>query len=297
MAILKLEEVVKQYNKHLAVDKVSFQVPEGSIFGLLGPNGAGKTSIIRIITTIIRADTGKVFFNGELLNNNHPSKIGYMPEERGLYKKMKVGDHLIYLARLKGLNKSDAKESIEHWMEKFEIMDWWSKKVNELSKGMQQKIQFISTVIHKPPLLILDEPFSGLDPINTNLIKSEIENLRESGTSIIFSTHRMEQVEEICEHIVLIDKGQNVLEGKVKDIKNTYKKNLFKIGVDGELPANLESQLPVVQKESNAIIVKLKESEDSNALLNTFLKLPLKITSFNEILPSLNEIFIQQVES
>lgn len=297
MKVLTLEEVVKSYEKHLAVDEVSFEVPGGSIFGLLGPNGAGKTTLIRIITTIIRADSGRIFFKGEVLNSDHPSRIGYMPEERGLYKKMKVGDHLIYLARLKGLSKTQAKESIHHWLEKFEITDWWSKKVNELSKGMQQKIQFISTVVHEPELLILDEPFSGLDPINTNLIKSEIRKLQEKGTSIIFSTHRMEQVEEICEHIVLINKGQNVLEGKVDDIKNTYKQNIFQIEFEGELSQKLVSDRSIIEKSSNKIRIQLEEEQDSNALLNQFLKEGIKVLSFNEIFPSLNEIFIRQVES
>ena len=193
-AVLALENVRKAYENHIAVDGVSFAVPKGCIFGLLGPNGAGKTSLIRIVTTITKADSGNVYLNGEELNSTHPSKIGYMPEERGLYKKMKVGDHLIYLARLKGMSPSEANESIKGWMAKFEIEDWWDKKIEELSKGMQQKIQFIATVCHNPPLLILDEPFSGLDPINTNLIKEEIQNLKNAGTSIIFSTHRMEPV-------------------------------------------------------------------------------------------------------
>lgn len=297
MIVLKLEEIIKAYEKHLAVDKVSFAVPEGSIFGLLGPNGAGKTTLIRIITTIIRADSGRIFFKGESLNNNHPSRIGYMPEERGLYKKMKVGDHLIYLARLKGLSKQKARTSINYWLEKFEITDWWSKKVNELSKGMQQKIQFISTVVHEPELLILDEPFSGLDPINTNLIKSEIRKLQEKGTSIIFSTHRMEQVEEICEHIVLINNGQNVLEGRVSDIKNTFKQNVFQLEYEGNLPQGIESGLSIVEKSANKIQVQLAEPQDANALLGRFLRPDIKVTSFNEILPSLNEIFIRQVES
>jgi ABC-2 type transport system ATP-binding protein len=297
MIVLQLKEVVKAYEKHLAVDQVSFEVPRGSIFGLLGPNGAGKTTLIRIITTIIRADSGRIFFNGEALNSDHPSQIGYMPEERGLYKKMKVGDHLIYLARLKGLSKTEAKEKIHHWLEKFEITDWWSKKVNELSKGMQQKIQFISTVVHEPELLILDEPFSGLDPINTNLIKSEIRHLQENGTSIIFSTHRMEQVEEICEHIVLINKGQNVLEGKVNDIKNTYKQNIFQLEYEGTISEGILNGLSIVEKANGKIRIQLEEGQDSNALLKQFLKQGIKIISFNEIFPSLNEIFIRQVES
>ena len=213
--ILSLKNIVKRYHKNTAVDDVSFDVKKGSIFGLLGPNGAGKTSIIRIITTITGADEGEVLLDGVKLNNNHPAEIGYMPEERGLYKKMKVGEQLLYLAQLKGLPYDEAKKSILHWMDKFEIRDWWNKKVEELSKGMQQKIQFIATVMHGPKLLILDEPFSGLDPVNTNLIKKEISELRDKGISIIFSTHRMEQVEEICEDIVLINHGKKILEGKL----------------------------------------------------------------------------------
>ena len=239
MNILELENVVKTYENHTAVDGVSFNVPKGSIFGLLGPNGAGKTSLIRIITTITRADSGRVFLNGEALHSRHPEMIGYMPEERGLYKKMKVGNHLMYLAQLKGLSKKVAREKINHWLEKFDIANWWDKRVEELSKGMQQKIQFISTIVHEPPLLILDEPFSGLDPINANLMKDEIAQLRDEGTSIIFSTHRMEQVEEVCEQIVLINRGKNVLEGSVKDIKNQFKENLFEVKYDGTLPDNL----------------------------------------------------------
>jgi ABC-2 type transport system ATP-binding protein len=208
MNILSLREVTKSYTNHLAVDNVSFDMPKGGIFGLLGPNGAGKTSLIRIITCITRADTGTILFDGEPLNNNHPSEIGYMPEERGLYKKMKVGEQLTYLALLKGMGKAHAKKEISTWMEKFEIQDWYNRKIEELSKGMQQKIQFIATIIHRPKLLILDEPFSGLDPINSNLIKDEIIKLNQSGISIIFSTHRMEQVEEICQDIVLINKGK-----------------------------------------------------------------------------------------
>ena len=215
MNILSLNNVVKQYHNHRAVDDVSFNVRSQSIFGLLGPNGAGKTSLIRIITTITAADSGEVLINGNKLNQMSARDIGYLPEERGLYKKMKVGDQLMFLAQLKGLSKADAKKNIGYWFEKFGIEDWWNKKVDELSKGMQQKIQFVSTVMHNPKLLILDEPFSGLDPINTNLIKDEIYRLNKEGTSIIFSTHRMEQVEEICEDIVLMNQGKIILEGNV----------------------------------------------------------------------------------
>lgn len=293
--ILQLENVVKTYGEYTAVDKVSFSVPKGSIFGLLGPNGAGKTSLIRIITTITRADQGVVYLDGEALGSRHPSQIGYMPEERGLYKKMKVGDHLMYLARLKGLSKSEAKSKIDHWFNKFEISDWWDKKVEELSKGMQQKIQFIATVIHEPKLLILDEPFSGLDPINANLIKDEIYQLKEGGTSIIFSTHRMEQVEEICEYIVLINKGQNVLQGKVAAIKNDFKLNNFQINYQNELPAGLEAKYEVIRHQNKEIVVHLADAVQSGQLLQDFLNAGVKIISFNEVLPSLNEIFIRQV--
>ena len=219
MNVLSLRNVVKRYSNHVAVNNVSLDVPKGKIFGLLGPNGAGKTSMIRMITSITRADEGEIFIDGEKLNINSPQVIGYLPEERGLYKKMKVGEQLLYLARLKGLSPRDARMKLNNWLEKFEITSWWDKKVGELSKGMQQKVQFIATVVHEPKLMILDEPFSGLDPINTNLIKDEIHELNQNGTSIIFSTHRMEQVEQICEEIALIHQGEIILQGNVEEIK------------------------------------------------------------------------------
>ncbi len=292
--ILELKEVVKIYEKKRAVDHVSFDVPRGKIFGLLGPNGAGKTTIIRIITTIIGADEGNIFIDGEKLNAKHPADIGYMPEERGLYKKMKVGEHLMYLAQLKGMSSTEAKKKLTYWFEKFDIKDWWSKKIEELSKGMQQKVQFIATVVHEPKLLILDEPFSGLDPINTNLIKAEIDELHHKGISIIFSTHRMEQVEAICENIVLINHGKKVLEGSVKNIKNNYKDNLFQIHFEGVLP-ELPSHINVKQQQENNITVQLEHDKDSNELLRHFLNQNIRIQAFNEILPSLNEIFIKSV--
>ncbi len=296
MEILKLENVVKSYQKHVAVNEVSFDVPKGSIFGLLGPNGAGKTSLIRIITTITRADSGVVYLDGEKLGADHPSQIGYMPEERGLYKKMKVGEQLLYLAQLKGLSKADARNEIFKWFKKFEIEDWWDKKVEELSKGMQQKIQFVSTVVHRPKLLILDEPFSGLDPINTNLIKDEIYNLNQEGTSIIFSTHRMEQVEEICERIVLINKGKNILQGEVKDIKNQFKENLFEIKFDGgAIPTSIGEKYRVMDEKKGRLVIQLDPNADSNELLNDLIQSGVHVTSFIEILPTLNEIFIKQV--
>ncbi|MEE9374223.1 MAG: ATP-binding cassette domain-containing protein [Saprospiraceae bacterium] len=295
MAVLSLDKVVKQYSNHRAVDEVTFDVEEGSIFGLLGPNGAGKTSLIRIITTITAADSGTVRINGELLNGSHPAQIGYLPEERGLYKKMKVGDQLLFLAQLKGLSAREAKSKIDSWLERFEITDWWNKQVQELSKGMQQKIQFIATVVHEPKLMILDEPFSGLDPINTNLIKDEIHRLNKNGTSIIFSTHRMEQVEEVCEDIVLINKGRVVLSGKVEDIKNTYKENIFRVGFKGTAPTVDNKRYSLVSKSESDIILRMKSDMRPNELLNDIIKQGVNVESYNEIMPTINEIFIKKV--
>lgn len=303
MSILKLDDVVKRYEKHTAVNHVSFEVPKGSIFGLLGPNGAGKTSLIRIITTITGADEGAVYLDGEKLNNETPNYIGYLPEERGLYKKMKVGEQLMYLAQLKGLSKKEAKTQINKWFDRLGMDGWWDKTVEELSKGMQQKVQFVATVVHEPKLLILDEPFTGLDPINTNLIKDEIRRLNDGGVSIIFSTHRMEQVEEICEHIVLINQGKKVLEGRVADVKQKYKDNLYKIKYDGALPSNLtmmdevDNRWEIIDKKEGELTFKVAESKDSNLVLNHLIRGDVHINSFNEILPTLNEIFIKQVNN
>lgn len=296
MDILKLVDVTKQYDKKLAVNKVSFDMPKGCIFGLLGPNGAGKTSLIRIITTITGADSGVVYLDGSPIDSNTPAHIGYMPEERGLYKKMKVGDQLMYLAQLKGLSSKVARAKIMHWFEKFDIEAWWDKKIEELSKGMQQKIQFISTVVHEPKLLILDEPFSGLDPLNTNLIKDEIRSLNEAGSSIIFSTHRMEQVEEICERIVLINDGSKILEGTVADIKNQFKENLFQIHFDGKKPDDLENYGKMISSEGNSFVIQKRPDQQNNSILQHLINHDVRILSYNEILPSLNEIFIRQVE-
>jgi ABC-2 type transport system ATP-binding protein len=293
--ILRIEDVVKSYDKHIAVNHVSFDMPENCIFGMLGPNGAGKSSLIRMITTITRPDSGKIYFNNHVLNENHPAEIGYMPEERGLYKKMKVGEHLLYLAQLKGLTRAQALTEIKYWFEKLDIVDWWGKKVEELSKGMQQKAQFISTVIHKPRLLILDEPFSGLDPVNANLLKDEIYELNKQGTSIIFSTHRMEQVEEICDKIVLINQGKNVLYGNVKDIKQSFKENLFRVDYEGTLPSDIKANADIVTMTPQYLTLKLENDKASNALLRYLLDQGVYITAFNEILPTLNEIFIKQV--
>ena len=293
--ILSIQNVVKTYGDYKAVNNVSLDVQKGSVFGMLGPNGAGKTSLIRMITTITAPDSGTIFLDGQKLHSRSPEQIGYMPEERGLYKKMKVGEQLLYLAQLKGLTKAQAQQEIDQWFEKFDIKDWWDKKVEDLSKGMQQKIQFIATVLHKPKLLILDEPFTGLDPINTTLIKEEIGQLNAGGTSIIFSTHRMEQVEEMCDHIVLINKGKNVLYGEVQAIKNQYKQNLYRVETAGELPGELPDRFPVVKTEKNALTFKLDHDEQSNDLLQMFLQKGARITRFEEILPTFNEIFIQRV--
>lgn len=295
MSILSVHNVTKRYHDHLAVDAVNFEMPSGSILGLLGPNGAGKTSLIRIITTITRADSGEVLFHNEPLNTSHPERIGYLPEERGLYKKMKVGEQLIYLAQLKGLSHIDAKREIEFWLEKFDITTWWGKKIEELSKGMQQKVQFISTVVHKPSLIILDEPFSGLDPINTKLIKQEIKTLNEGGTSIIFSTHRMEQVEEICEHIVLINQGKNILQGNVSEIKELYKDHLFNITYQGELNGLSLENLTIKNHEGKTLTVQFSELEEANDFMKNMMNKGIMIQRFEEILPTLNDIFIKKV--
>ncbi len=294
--ILSIQNVVKTYGNYTAVDHVSFDVQKGSVFGLLGPNGAGKTSLIRMITTITGPDSGAIFLDGEKLNERSPEKIGYMPEERGLYKKMKVGEQLLYLAQLKGLSKAAAQKEIDHWLTKFDIKDWWSKKIEDLSKGMQQKIQFIATIVHKPRLLILDEPFTGLDPINTNLIKDEIRQLNEAGISIIFSTHRMEQVEEMCDHIALINHGKNVLYGEVQSIKNQYKQNLYRVEWQGDLPADFGQHFPITQQENHAVTVQLHDESESNKMLNHLIQRGVRITHFEEILPTFNEIFIRTVE-
>lgn len=296
MSLLSIQNVVKNYRNHQALKGVSFDVEAGRIFGLLGPNGAGKTSLIRIITTITRADEGQVLFNGEPLNQDHPSQIAYLPEERGLYKKMKVGEQLLYLARLKGMNAKDAKEKIIYWLKRFEMEDWIHKKIEELSKGMQQKVQFVSTVLHDPKLLILDEPFSGLDPINTALIRDEIFNLHQRGATIIFSTHRMEQVEEFCQEIVLINNGEIILRGEVDAIKENYKKHIFEIAFKqaylGDLP---EFNQEIIQREDHTLIFQVGENIQSGDIIRFFMDRGCEITSFREVLPSLNEVFIQCV--
>ncbi|MBL7778351.1 MAG: ATP-binding cassette domain-containing protein [Chitinophagales bacterium] len=297
MIQLALHNILKQYGSYLAADNVSFEIPSGKIFGLLGPNGAGKTTLIRMITRILYPDAGQILFAGQSLTDLHTQRIGYMPEERGLYKKMKVGEHLIYLARLKGLTKAQAIQRVEFWLNKFEIKEWRNKTIEELSKGMSQKIQFIATVIHEPELLILDEPFSGLDPINSLLIESEIRELSKQGKTIIFSTHRMEQVEEICSDIVLVNKGRKILEGSVSELKQRFKENKFEVKFSGELPPNLLSGFSVVEQQMNRVIVQSGEANHGNDLLKHFLNANVPVHSFQELLPSINEIFIKQVEA
>ncbi|MEL6970783.1 MAG: ATP-binding cassette domain-containing protein [Bacteroidota bacterium] len=293
--ILEINTVSKRYGSKVAVDAVSLAIPRGSIFGLLGPNGAGKTSLIRMITTITRPDEGSILLGGEPLHADHPQQIGYLPEERGLYKKMKVGEHLIYLGRLKGLKKKKAKAAAENWLERLDLSDRWGQAVETLSKGLQQQVQFIATVIHEPQLLILDEPFSGLDPVNTNRLKAEIRKLHEGGTSIIFSTHRMEQVEEVCEYIALINAGRNVLEGRVNEIREQYKQNHFRVLYEGELPAGFATAFNVVTQRNQCLTIAPSEDLTRNQLLQALLNHGISIKAFNEVLPSLNEIFIKLV--
>jgi ABC-2 type transport system ATP-binding protein len=297
MAILELQNLKKYYATQKAVDDISFSIQEGSIFGLLGPNGAGKTTLLRMITGIFYPDSGEIYFDGKKFNPvDDIPKIGYMPEERGLYKKMKIGEQALYLAQLKGMSRGDAMKKIKEWFVKFEMESWWNKKVNDLSKGMGQKLQFVTTVLHEPKLLILDEPFSGLDPVNSNLIKDEIFKLAKKGTTIIFSTHRMEQVEEICDHIVLVNKGKKILDGSVSQVKDNFKEHIFKVGFD-KLPGEfMSNSYEVVSSKDNFLNVKIKDGNKPADVLEEFLNHRASIISFNEVLPSLNDIFIRQVQ-
>lgn len=298
MALLEVQNLKKYFATQKAVDDISFSVDRGDIFGLLGPNGAGKTTLIRMITGIFYPDEGQIIFDGKKFDPvNDVVHIGYMPEERGLYKKMKIGEQATYLAQLKGLSKKDAIARIKEWFIKFEMQSWWTKKVEDLSKGMSQKLQFVTTVLHEPKLIILDEPFSGLDPVNSNLIKDEIYKLAQKGATIIFSTHRMEQVEEICNHIILVNKGQKILDGSVKGVRNQFKENLFSIGFEHN-PTNLNGNPPfeMVGTKENTFIVKINDGHKPNDVLTYFLQQQSGIVSFNEILPSLNDIFIKLVE-
>jgi ABC-2 type transport system ATP-binding protein len=296
--ILRLSNLKKYYATQKAVDDISFEIQKGSIFGLLGPNGAGKTTLLRMITGIFYPDGGDIILDGKPFDTiNDIQKIGYMPEERGLYKKMKIGEQALYLAQLKGLSKAEATEKIKYWFKKFEMETWWNKKVEDLSKGMSQKLQFVITVLHEPKLIILDEPFSGLDPLNANLIKEEIYNLAKKGATIIFSTHRMEQVEEICDHIVLMNLGKKILDGTVTDIKQQFKENSFLIQTDNEFAINPNPIFSTISNEKNKILVKINEGYQSNDVLKYLLQENVNIVSYNELLPSLNDIFIKLVEN
>ncbi|MCU0389766.1 MAG: ATP-binding cassette domain-containing protein [Thermoflexibacter sp.] len=298
MNILQTKNVVKQYANHTALNQVSINVPKGSIYGLLGPNGAGKTSLIRIITQITGADSGEVLIHGEPLLPKHIQSIGYMPEERGLYRKMKVGEQLLYLARLKGMAQNEAKNRIRRWLEKLKIENWWNKNVEDLSKGMQQKVQFIATVLHQPDLIILDEPFSGLDPVNENIIRDEILELRKQGSTIIFSTHRMETVEELCDDITLINKSQKILEGKKKEIKEAHKTHTFLIETDQEL-THVSKQFKLIESkrtEKGNFAGRIKILEGSNNELISEIMQYANLISFSEELPTMHDIFIELVK-
>ncbi|HEV3251900.1 MAG TPA: ATP-binding cassette domain-containing protein [Puia sp.] len=297
MNILEVRQLKKYFATQKAVDGISFDLEKGSIFGLLGPNGAGKTTLIRMITGIFYPDEGEILFDGKKFDPiNDVENIGYMPEERGLYKKMKIGEQAVYLARLKGLSKQEATERVKQWFIKFEMQTWWNKKIEDLSKGMGQKLQFVTTVLHHPKLIILDEPFSGLDPVNSNLIKDEIYNLAKNGSTIIFSTHRMEQVEEICDHIILVNKGEKILDGTVGDIKQRFKENLYRIGLE-QIPASFSSNsFEIIGKEGLNLVVLIREGFHANDVLKYFIGQNTGITSFTEILPSISDIFIKLVE-
>ncbi|MGB0788323.1 MAG: ABC transporter ATP-binding protein [Marinirhabdus sp.] len=303
--LLVANSIYKSFGTYTALNNVSIEVPKGTIFGLLGPNGAGKTTLIRIINQITVPDSGTVVLDGETLRPDHIKNIGYLPEERGLYKSMKVGEQAIYLAQLKGLSKNDARAQLKHWFEKFDIGSWWNKKIQELSKGMAQKIQFIVTVLHRPKLLIFDEPFSGFDPINANMIKDEILKLREEGATVIFSTHRMESVEEMCDHIALIHKSNKILDGKLLDIKRAYKSNTFEVGLLAHAPDSVTAQLrerfelaPATFKSINNELkykIKIAETATSNDLIS-YLNSKGQITHFVEVIPSASDIFIETVQ-
>ncbi len=303
MEIFKAQQVEKKYGDYCALSDINIKVPEGCIYGLLGPNGAGKTTLIRIITRIFAADKGELFYKGRKMQANDTYDIGYLPEERGLYKKMKVGEQVLYLARLKGLSRTDAKKRLDYWFEKFEIMGWWEKKVETLSKGMAQKIQFIITVMHNPSLLIFDEPFSGFDPINATMLRDEILDLRKKGATIIFSTHNMDSVEELCDNITLINKSRNILDGEVHEIKKRFSADVFEFSFSGnyaKIEDILKSKYRILEHkiihDLNFVRVKMVQKSQGNELLSLILP-HVHLVSFNEVYPSMNDIFIQVVES
>lgn len=304
--LLEVNKVSKSFGNHKALNDVSITVPKGSIFGLLGPNGAGKTTLIRIVNQITLPDSGSVFLDGEPLKQRHIKDIGYLPEERGLYKSMKVGEQALYLAQLKGLSKAEAKTRLKYWFNRLEIGDWWNKKIQELSKGMAQKVQFVVTVLHQPKLLIFDEPFSGFDPINANLIKDEILRLRNEGATVIFSTHRMESVEELCDDIALINKSNKILEGQLNEVKRQYKINTFEVGIKATNQSILKQQLDDKFSISEAhfksldnelkLNIKLQPEQSPNELLN-YLTQQGEVTHFMELIPSVNDIFLKAVKN
>jgi len=298
--MLSIRNIVKQYAGHTALSDVSLEVKSGQIFGLLGPNGAGKTSLIRIITQITAPDSGEVYFNGEKLNQSHIDRMGYLPEERGLYKKMEIGEQMIYLARLKGLSRDEATKRLKVWFQKLGMETWWKMKIEELSKGMQQKAQFVATVLHEPDLIILDEPFSGFDPVNAEIIKDEILELNRKGATILFSTHRMESVEELCDSIALINKSKKILDGPIRDIKNSYKNEIYLVEYEGaKVSLNGSAPFEVIEEtegedNSHTIRLKLKTGTNSNDVLQ-YLIPKARINMLHEVIPSMNEIFIEHV--
>ncbi|MGB1306340.1 MAG: ABC transporter ATP-binding protein [Flavobacteriales bacterium] len=295
MNILEIKHVIKEYENKKALDSISLNVNEGRIFGLLGPNGAGKTTLIRIINQITAPDKGEILFSGERFKREHIQNIGYLPEERGLYKSMKVGEQCLYLAQLKGLSKNEAKQKIHQWFKKLDMLDWLNKKVEELSKGMAQKVQFVSTVLHQPKLIILDEPFTGFDPINSEIIKNEIIALKESGSTIILSTHRMESVEELCDDIALINSGQCILKGSVNEIKNNFKEHIFEVQFEGTIQNEIQ-HFDTLVIESGYGIFKAKNKENTHTLIKQVVE-QVNVTSFNEKLPTINDVFIQSVNN
>ena len=297
--MISIRNIVKQYAAHRALDDVSIEIEAGKVFGLLGPNGAGKTSLIRIINQITAPDSGEILFNGEPLNQVHIERIGYLPEERGLYKKMEIGEQIIYLARLKGLSRAEAMKRAKYWFEKLEIQSWWNKKIEELSKGMQQKAQFVATVMHEPQLLILDEPFTGFDPVNAEIIKNEILELNKKGATIIFSTHRMESVEELCDSIALLNLSHKILDGKVKDIRNSYRSGIYVLEYEGDkIQLNGSAPFSILKETSldgyQQITLKINTGNKVNDVLQHMLPIA-SINKLEEVLPTMNDIFIQMV--
>ncbi|QES90770.1 ABC transporter ATP-binding protein [Rhizosphaericola mali] len=297
MALVELHNLKKYYATQKAVDDISLSIAEGSIFGLLGPNGAGKTTLLRMITGIFQPDEGEVIIAGKKFDPIEDVRlIGYMPEERGLYKKMKIGEQALYLAQLKGLSKSEALESAKYWFSRLKMESWWDKKLEDLSKGMGQKLQFVVTVMHSPKLIILDEPFSGLDPVNAGLIKDEIFNLAQQGSTIIFSTHRMEQVEEICDHIALVNQGKVLLDGTVDSVKQQFKENIWELKFQGNASLITNNSFEIIQQSGDRLYLKIQEGANENSILQYLIQEGVLVKGFNEILPSLNDIFIHLVE-